>query len=58
MMSVRAIESYFYAKYNKKAKLTNPKLFNIAVDYKISLSLHSMPFLVINWDKFYQTLKI
>lgn len=48
-MSIEAIESYFYAKYNKKAKLINPKSFNVAVDYKMSLSLHFMPFLVINW---------
>lgn len=50
MMSIGAVESYFYAKYKtKKARLMNPKLFNIAVDYKISLSLHFMPFLVVDW---------
>lgn len=50
MMSVGAVESYICAKYKtKKEKLMNPKLFNIAVDYKISLSLHFMPFLVIDW---------
>lgn len=27
----------------------NPKLLSIAVDYKISLHLHCMPFLVIDW---------
>lgn len=48
MMSVGAIESHLYAKYNEKAKLMNPKLLNTVIDYKISLSLYFMPFLVIN----------
>lgn len=40
-----AIESISMLNAKLLKRQNNPKLFNIAVDYKISLNLHFMPFL-------------